>query len=250
VTPASEPEAAAAPAYGARDRLQFAAAALLAEAFTRGVGRTLRFTISSQPGPIDEPAVRPAIFAFWHRCVLPAAYRFRDRNIAVMTSLSRDGEYIARVIERLGFRAVRGSSSRGGSLALRELQRHLEGGHSVAFTIDGPRGPVYVAKRGAVRLARSSGLPVYPFYVALERPRVLRSWDRFMIPRPFTRALVRVEMPVRVPADADEAEMERCQAELQAKLEGARDWAEANLPGSAPAELDSQRSRGDTERSG
>jgi lysophospholipid acyltransferase (LPLAT)-like uncharacterized protein len=79
-------------------------------------------------------------------------------------------------------------------------------------------------------------LPVYPFYVALQRPRVLRSWDRFMIPRPFTRALVRVEMPVRVPADAGEAEMERCQAELQAKLEGARDWAEANLPGSAPVD--------------
>ena len=97
--------------------------------------------------------------------------------MAVITSRSFDGEYIARIIELFGFSAVRGSSSRGGSGALLGMNRVLANGHIAAFTIDGPRGPRYVAKPGPVLLAKMSGVPILCFYLAVERPWILRSWD-------------------------------------------------------------------------
>src|SRR5262249_50078026 len=138
---------------------------------------------------------------------------------AVMTSRSLDGEFIARVIRRFGFVPVRGSSSRGGQRALLEMNRLLAEGHACAFTIDGPRGPRYVAKKGPVLLARMSGLAITGFYVAVERAWVLNTWDALMVPKPFSRIYVRFAKKIFVPPDADDAAMERCQAEMQAALE-------------------------------
>jgi lysophospholipid acyltransferase (LPLAT)-like uncharacterized protein len=121
---------------------------------------------------------------------------------------------------------VRGSSSRGGTEGLLELQRVVEQGRSAVFTIDGPRGPVYVAKRGATALARMTGVRVVPFYVAVEKHWTLRSWDRMIVPKPFTRAHARAGAAIRVPQNADQATFDRCQAELQAALERVRDYAE------------------------
>jgi len=196
----------------------------------RAIAPTLRYSVSLEEGVPEHYYVAPGIYCFWHRCVIPATWWFRGRGIAVMTSRSYDGEYIARIIESLGYRAVRGSSSRGGARALLEMHNHLEHGRVVAFTIDGPRGPRYVAKPGPVLLARNSGVPVSGFYIALEDPWVLPSWDAFMIPKPFSRALLRVGKPIRVPADADAAALDRFHAELQATLDRTREFAEENLP--------------------
>jgi lysophospholipid acyltransferase (LPLAT)-like uncharacterized protein len=144
----------------------------------------------------------------------------------VMVSRSFDGEYIARTIEKLGYVAVRGSSSLGGGTALLGLKRHLEQGMSVAFTIDGPRGPKYVAKPGPVLLSRASALPMAAFYVAAGDAWVLNTWDALMIPKPFSKVLVRVSAKMLVPADAQMAEF---QGQLQAALERVTGFAEANV---------------------
>ena len=190
----------------------------------RLIGPTLRVSITYEPGTEDEPRTRPAIYCFWHRCVFAAAYLFRNHGIRVLTSRSYDGEYIARIIERLGFRAVRGSSSRGAVQSLRELQRELEGGAFVAFTIDGPRGPRYVAKPGPIHLARVTGAPIFCFYVAAERAWILRTWDAFVLPKPFSRIHCYVRAPIKVAADAHH---EQSLAQLQSELEVAQRRAEA-----------------------
>ena len=190
----------------------------------RIIGPTLRPSFTYEPGTEHEPRTRPAIYCFWHRCVFPAGYLFRGHGIRVLTSRSYDGEYIARIIERLGFRAVRGSSSRGAVQSLRELQRELEQGEFVAFTIDGPRGPRYVAKPGPIHLARVTGAPIFCFYVAVEHAWVLNSWDAFMIPKPFSRVHCYVRSPIFVSADADH---DRSLSTMQAELEQARLRAEA-----------------------
>jgi len=129
-----------------------------------------------------------------------------------------------RIIERLGFRAVRGSSSRGALTSLRELQRELARGEFVAFTIDGPRGPRYVAKPGPIHLAQTTGAPIFPFYVAVERAWVLKTWDGFMIPVPFSRIHCYIHSPIRVLLDSD---FTQSLAQMQAELEQAQKHAEA-----------------------
>ena len=192
---------------------------------------TLRYSLSweeppSPPGAVFEKLV---IYSFWHRAVFPAAWIWKRLGIAVMVSRSFDGEYIARIIEKFGFVAVRGSSSRGGSEALRDMKKELEKGTSVAFTIDGPRGPKYVAKPGPVLLARTSGMPMAAFYVALSDAWVLKTWDEFMIPKPFSKALVRISSKVRVPAQADEVQLRDFRNLLQQALERVTKFAEENV---------------------
>ena len=146
-----------------------------------------------------------------------------------MTSQSFDGEYIARIIKRLGFMPVRGSSNRGAVRALLGLRRDTEQGWTVAFTIDGPRGPRYVAKPGPLLLARATGVPLSAFHIAVESAWVLNTWDAFMIPKPFSRALMRVARQTLVPSDAGDQAMDRFHAELQASLDRVREFAEANV---------------------
>jgi lysophospholipid acyltransferase (LPLAT)-like uncharacterized protein len=192
---------------------------------------TLRYSISWEepPSPPDATYEKPVIYAFWHRAVFPAAWMWRNRNIAVMTSRSFDGEYIARIIQRLGFIPVRGSSSRGGREALAGMKDQLEQGETVAFTIDGPRGPKYVAKVGPVLLARSSGRPMAAFYVALSDAWVLRTWDDFMIPKPFSKALVRVGSKMMVPENATDTEIREWHGRLQMALERVTQFADENI---------------------
>jgi lysophospholipid acyltransferase (LPLAT)-like uncharacterized protein len=209
------------------ERIKLALIAFFGYLAVRLIGSTLRYEISSETDEGLREPVHPGIFAFWHRCVIPTTYRFRHQRFAVLTSRSFDGEYIARIIRRFGYEAVRGSSSRGGVEGLLELQRVIEQGRSAVFTVDGPRGPVYVAKRGATALARMTGVRVVPFYMAVEKQWTLRSWDGMIVPRPFSRAHIRAGAAVVVPRDADEAAFDRCHAELQAALERVRDDAEA-----------------------
>ncbi len=177
------------------------------------------------------------IYAFWHRAVFASAWIWRKTGIAVMVSRSFDGEYIARAIEHFGFVAVRGSSSRGGATALLGMKSQLEHENPVVFTIDGPRGPKYVAKPGPVVLARASGVPMAAFYVALSDAWVLKTWDELMIPKPFAKALVRFSAKVQVPAGADDARMEEFHRGLQSALERVTKFAEENVARVGSAEF-------------
>jgi len=139
-----------------------------------------------------------------------------------MSSRSRDGEYIARFIQRFGYGAARGSSSRGAGRALAEMVECLESGIDVAFTIDGPRGPVYVAKDGAVILARHTGHAILPFHITMKRYIEAPSWDRLQIPMPFSRAVMLIGEALFVDRGGPEDEARSKQALLQSTLDRLR----------------------------
>ena len=206
--------------YGLRQRLAVRAAGLLFPLVIRAVGATLRFRVEGREH-WDEAARGGGlpIYTFWHDRIFAGTYFFRGRRIVIMTSQSFDGEYIARFIQRMGFGAVRGSSTRGGVGALVELARLVRRGCPAGFSIDGPRGPRHVAKMGAVLLAKKTGQPVLPFGVNPERFWTLGSWDRRQIPKPFSRVRVRFAPPIRVAGDADAAALEAARGELQRALE-------------------------------
>ncbi|MCL6481706.1 MAG: lysophospholipid acyltransferase family protein [Firmicutes bacterium] len=195
----------------------------------RLLGRTLRFDVLGLEHLEREHAAgRRVIFAFWHRCIFAATWFWRQRGIVVLNSVNFDGQWTRRVIERLGFGTAQGSSTRGGLRGLAVMAERLRQGRDVAFTIDGPRGPRYVAKPGAVLLARRTGMPILAFHIGVERAWTLKkSWDLFQIPQPFSRAVVVIAPPVEVPERAAAETMARKQAELQHRLEQARDTAEA-----------------------
>jgi lysophospholipid acyltransferase (LPLAT)-like uncharacterized protein len=196
----------------------------------RLIGPTLRWETSIEEGGPSVIVPDHTIYVFWHRAVFPATWYYRNRRIAVMTSSSFDGEYIARIIEKFGYKAVRGSSSRGAVRALLGMHTEIEAGHNVAFTIDGPKGPIYVAKPGPVLLARNTQCPILPFYIAVEDGWVLNSWDRFVIPKPFTRAHLRTGRLIYVPADTDSERSQMLHAEMQAGLDRVRSFAESQFP--------------------
>jgi lysophospholipid acyltransferase (LPLAT)-like uncharacterized protein len=203
------------------------------------IGPTLRYCISWEEAPAQADATyeKRVIYSFWHRAVFASAWLWRNAGIAVMVSRSFDGEYIARTIERLGFVAVRGSSSRGGASGLLGLRGQLEQGNLVAFTIDGPRGPKDVAKPGPVLLARASGAPMVAFYVALSDCWVLNTWDAMTIPKPFSKALVRFSAKMTVPDDEADARMVEYQGKLQAALERVTGFAEEHVAQVGSAEF-------------
>ena len=193
------------PDYNLRQRLALAVVPRVASLFIRCLGRTLRYEDVIEDGGFPAYGVPgPAVYAFWHRSLLACAWHFRDWKIAILISRSFDGELIARTVERLGFVAVRGSSSRGGSTGLRGMERAYRAGHYCAFTADGPRGPAMVAKPGAARLAQLVGSDVGTFEVLPLRSWRLRSWDGFLIPKPFSRVIV--AWPRHVPPQASAAQ--------------------------------------------
>ena len=206
--------------YSRKQRLAVRAAGFVFPLLIRAVGSTLRFRVEGQEH-WDEAARggRLPIYTFWHDRIFAGTYFFRGRRIIIMTSQSFDGEYIARFIQRLGYGAVRGSSTRGGVGALVELTRLVRQGCPAGFSIDGPRGPRHVAKMGAVLLAKKTGQAVLPFGVNAERFWTLKSWDRMQIPKPFSRVHVRFAPPLRVAPDADEAALAAAREELQRALE-------------------------------
>lgn len=213
--------------YGARDRLIIRAADLFFYLLIRGICSTLRWEVRGREH-LDSilSAGHLPIFTFWHTCILSATWFWRDRGIVVMSSVSRDAEYTGRVIKRFGYGTARGSSTRGGGRALAEMARCLDNGLEVAFTIDGPRGPAYVAKPGAVTLARHTGQAILPFHIAVAKSIELSSWDRLKVPLLFTRAVVLIGEPIYVPRDANSAEVAANQAALQSELDNLRDEAE------------------------
>ena len=165
---------------------------------------------------------RRAIFTFWHGRIFPATYYWRNRGIVVMTSMNLDGEAIAQCIQRFGYGAARGSSSRGGLRALAQLIRDIQNGRDAAFTIDGPRGPRYVAKQGPVLLAFKSGAAILCFHISMKHKIQLKSWDEFQIPLPFTTAIVLKAPPIWVPPDATEDQLRDLHNRMQSVLDALR----------------------------
>ena len=227
------------PKLSIRQRLALAWIPPIAALLIRLLGCTLRYVDLAEPGVTPGYAIPgPTVFAFWHRSLLACAHRFRNLDIAILISSSFDGELIARTVERLGFRAIRGSSSRGGAAGLRNMQLAYLEGHRCAFTADGPRGPAFRAKPGVMHLASSvGGLPrlgpdavqtpgtwVGCFYALPDRAWELRSWDRFLIPKPFTRVVL--AWPKHVPAGP--VSTAKVQANLDRAVQMARQFKYRN----------------------
>ena len=152
---------------------------------------------------------KPFIFAFWHGQMLPLLWLHRDEDVRIVISSHRDGEIIARIAERFGYGSIRGSSSRGAARALLGIVRELEDGKEIAITPDGPRGPAKKFASGGLVAAQRVGVPIVGIAVAARRAWRLKSWDRFMIPKPFSRINVVYTAPTLVTAmSAREAEAE------------------------------------------
>jgi len=171
------------------------------------------------------------ILAFWHDRVvmLPAAYR--GRKLCILNSQHRDGEIATRALARWGIRSVRGSATRGGAAGFLQLVTAYREGCDLAIVPDGPRGPRHVVKPGIVHLARATGAPIVPVTYAARRKRQLRSWDRLIIPLPFTRVVYVAGEPITVPRDADEAAVEAICRELEDRLNRITDRADAEVAG-------------------
>lgn len=176
--------------------------------------------------PIRE-ANKPVIFVLWHGRLLPCTYAHRHEGIATLISQHRDGGYISRIVERWGFHVVRGSSTRGGSPAFRQLLRYLRAGHSLAITPDGPQGPHERMKLGPLLLAQLSGAPIIPGAGGASRAWWFGSWDRFLVPQPFARLRVVHGEPIWIPREASTADLHEYALDLEARIAGAMRIADA-----------------------
>ena len=161
--------------------------------------------IGSEPCDALRAGGQAVIFVLWHGRLLPLSYHHRHWQLVTLISASADGESIARVVRRWGYDVVRGSSSRGGSEALRKLVRHARAGRSLAITPDGPRGPRETMKPGPLLVAQLAGAPIIPVAAGADRAWWFEGWDRFLVPKPFARVRILYGEPVWVSRDADDA---------------------------------------------
>ena len=161
---------------------------------------------------------RQPILALWHGRIFAATLYFRDRGIVAMTSENFDGEWVARLMSRFGYRAARGSTSRGGARALARLRREMASGHPAAFTVDGPRGPARRAQPGAVWLASVTGNPIVPFHIEASQFWTVKSWDRHQIPKPGSEVAVAIGEPIEIAPAADDDAIEAGRQILERNL--------------------------------
>lgn len=203
--------------YSFKQRVIIRVAGLALYWLIRVIGATLRFEVKGWEHHSENT---PLVYCFWHNRIPIATYFWRKRGIVVMSSRSFDSEYIARFIQRFGYGAARGSSTRGGKAALIQMIRAVRDGKSAAFTVDGPRGPIYEAKPGAVLLAAKSNAAILPFSISMNRYWQLPSWDKIQIPKPFARVVVVIGAPIKVEDDPETHDAK--QHELQKALEELR----------------------------
>ena len=214
-----------------RERTMLALLTRLAALWITAVGSTLRFYVIAEEGAAPAPLPARGIYCFWHQCTFSAGWYFRKYNACILISRSFDGELIARTLARLGFRSVRGSSARGAVGGLLALRAELARGGLAIFTADGPRGPVHQAKLGPLKLAQRTGEPIGCFHLHAQRAWVLRSWDQFALPKPWSTVVVSWARSVAAPPKgACDAELEQARQALDAALERARRAAEQWRP--------------------
>ncbi len=178
--------------------------------------------------PIDPGFQPPVIYAFWHEYIPCPIYLRPHCRVAMLISRHRDADWLGEAARHMGFRIIRGSTSRGGSAAIRELVRASRQ-MSLAITPDGPRGPRRRVAQGCVYLASRLQVPLVVFGVGYDRPWRVPTWDRFAIPRPYSRARVVMSPALRIPADLDRDSLERHRQLIEAVLhrltDEAEDWA-------------------------
>jgi hypothetical protein len=197
-------------------RLRYALAGRLGAGVVRALMATVRTDVQHQERyAAFASRGEPVIFCLWHGRLLPLVYHLRGRDIAAMISQSEDGEYIAGLVRGWDYRPVRGSTSRGGSRALLQLVHEARAGHSIAITPDGPRGPRQKLQHGVITVAHRTGLPIVPLACGCTRAWWPGSWDRFCVPKPFSKVVIRYGAPYRVPGDRtrEELEMDRIAVE-------------------------------------
>jgi len=215
-----------------RRRLELAVAPRLISAFLTLLSWTVRLRLLRG----DDLLARwgrgeRVILAFWHNRAIVMPLQLRGQRLCIMNSQSHDGEIATRALERWGIRSVRGSATRGGLRGFMQLLDAYRKGENLAVVPDGPRGPRCEAKPGIVHLAKATGAPLFPVSYAASRFLELRSWDRLIIPLPFSRIHFAVEEPLFVARDANEEELEAARLELQARLDRAGATAAATLAG-------------------
>ncbi len=160
-----------------------------------------------------------AIYAFWHAHMLLPAYVGRQRNVKVLISQHRDGEYIAQVVQRLGYGVARGSTTRGGARALLQMIKKIkEESISLAITPDGPKGPIFVAQSGAILLGQKTQYPIIPVMIHLGRYWELPSWDKFCIPKPFSKVKIFYGEPIMIPPKLEKTMVEEYRLSLENSL--------------------------------
>ncbi|MDP8217909.1 MAG: lysophospholipid acyltransferase family protein [Candidatus Theseobacter exili] len=195
----------------------------LASGYIDFCGKTTKWEVLGQ-----EPLLKlkemnqPVIFAFWHNQILLQSYYYRNilkgLKIASLISLSKDGELISRTMYRQGIGVVRGSSSRRGGHAFIDLAQKIEEGCDIGITPDGPRGPKYEVHPGAVALAARTGAPIIPIAYDVKNKKILKTWDEFRVPFPFSKGRFVLGDPYYVSDDADEESIIKCRSELKSRL--------------------------------
>jgi lysophospholipid acyltransferase (LPLAT)-like uncharacterized protein len=204
----------------ARDRALLAAVERLGPGLFRILYGTLSYELRGREN--QEAAWgtgRPVIFVTWHGRLLPLLHLYRGKGIVMLVSQHRDGEYLTRLARGLGYDAVRGSSTRGGFPALREIVRRLRNGRSVAITPDGPQGPREKFKPGALQAARITGAPVIPVMAGANRAWWIEGWDRFLVPKPFARVPVEVGESIQIARDSSVRDLEEAARDLEERLQ-------------------------------
>jgi hypothetical protein len=191
----------------------------------RSLTLSLRYKWNDQTGFWENPSDSPLIFAFWHNRILlcPNAYQIYSRRrknskAAAIASASRDGAFLSAILERFNIQPVRGSSYKRGPQALLELTSWAERGYDLAIAPDGPRGPRYHAYDGIISLAQLTGHPIVPFGFYAHRKIVIKSWDKFQIPLPFSFCEINSGKPIYVPRDASDEEREKLRKQLEETL--------------------------------
>jgi lysophospholipid acyltransferase (LPLAT)-like uncharacterized protein len=191
----------------------------LGSVFVRSLFATARLRREGE-GPLDALRAegRPVVFAFWHGHQLPLLHYHRNQGIITLVSRHRDGEHVARVLDRAGFGTVRGSSTRGGARGLRGLIRSARAGHDVAITPDGPQGPRRTFKPGALLVSRLTGHPIIPVAAGISRVWRLGSWDGFLVPKPFANIRIAYGAPVFVPRKEEDGPTEEYARRIEVEL--------------------------------
>lgn len=213
---------------------RFSAAGVLGRGLLGGLFATCRFRVEGEENWLRfRREGKPVILVFWHEHILPVAHTIRGRGTVALVSKHADGEYIARVIERMGIGTVRGSSTRGGIQGLKGLIRVAREGHDLALTPDGPRGPARFFKPGALLVAQVTGLPIVPLVAGASSAWRAGSWDRFMVPRAFSVVRMAYGEPHWVDRDAQREDRELRASEVGAEIDALAARVDVPLPDAA-----------------
>jgi lysophospholipid acyltransferase (LPLAT)-like uncharacterized protein len=187
------------------------------------VSKTLRLKITGAKQIIEAKKTgKNFIFAFWHNqfFIMPYYYvkKIGRSPISVLTSKSKDGEYISRLLYKFGFSTTRGSTSLGGETALRLLIKEIEKGNDVAVTPDGPRGPRHIIQEGIITLSSVTGCPIVLAGYKVKRKKILNTWDKFIIPCPFTSGILTTIGPISIPKNISDSRKEEIRKSLEKTL--------------------------------